>query len=31
MLDQLEAGDKISFVADKVGGQLTLMHLEVKK
>lgn len=31
MLDQVKAGDKISFIADKVGGQLTVTSLEVKK
>ena len=29
MLEQLKAGDKISFIADKVGGQFTVMQLEV--
>jgi Cu(I)/Ag(I) efflux system periplasmic protein CusF len=31
MLEQVKAGDKISFVADKIGGQLTVTKLEVKK
>jgi Cu/Ag efflux protein CusF len=30
MLDQLKAGDKISFFADMVNGQLTVMQVEVK-
>ena len=29
MLEQIKAGDKISFIADKVGGQFTVMQLEV--
>lgn len=31
LLEQVKAGDKISFVADKVGGQLTVTQIEVKK
>ncbi|RZI42533.1 copper-binding protein [Herbaspirillum sp. HC18] len=31
MLEQVKAGDKISFVADKMGSQLTVTKLEVKK
>lgn len=31
MLDQIKVGDKINFVADQVGGQLTVTQLEVKK
>ena len=31
MLDQVTAGDKISFVAEKVGGQITVTKLEPKK
>lgn len=31
MLDQVTAGNKISFVADKVGGQFTVTRIEVKK
>lgn len=31
VLDQVKAGDKISFVADKVGGQFTVTKVEVKK
>lgn len=31
MLEQVKAGDKVSFVADKVGSQLTVTKLEVKK
>jgi Cu/Ag efflux protein CusF len=30
MLDQVKAGDKVSFVSDKVGGLFTLMQIEVK-
>jgi Cu/Ag efflux protein CusF len=30
MLDQVKAGDKISFVSDKIGGQFTLMQIELK-
>lgn len=29
MLDQVKAGDKINFVASRVGGQLTVVQLEV--
>jgi Cu(I)/Ag(I) efflux system protein CusF len=29
MLDQVKAGDKISFVSDKIGGQFTLTQIEV--
>lgn len=31
MLDQVKAGDKIGFVADKVEGQLTVTQMEVQK
>ena len=31
MLDQVKVGDKISFVADKVGGQFTVVKLEVQQ
>jgi Cu(I)/Ag(I) efflux system protein CusF len=31
MLDQVKAGDKVSFVAEKVGGQFTVTQIEVKK
>lgn len=31
MLDQVKVGDKISFVADKVGGQFTVMQVDVQK
>jgi len=31
MLDQVKAGDKINFVADKVEGQFTVTQLEVQK
>ena len=31
MLDQVKVGDKISFVADKIGGQFTVTKIEVKK
>jgi Cu/Ag efflux protein CusF len=31
MLEQVKAGDKISFVAEKVGGQMTVTRLEVRK
>lgn len=31
MLDQVKAGDKIKFVADKVEGQFTVTQLEVQK
>jgi Cu/Ag efflux protein CusF len=30
MLDQVKAGDKVSFVSDKIGGQFTLLQIEVK-
>jgi Cu(I)/Ag(I) efflux system protein CusF len=30
MLDQVKVGDKISFVADKVNGQITVTQVEVK-
>lgn len=30
MLDQLKAGDKINFVADKVNGAYTVMRFEVQ-
>ena len=29
MLDQVKAGDKVRFTADKVGGQYTVMTIEV--
>jgi Cu/Ag efflux protein CusF len=29
MLDQVKTGDKINFVVNKIGGQLTVMQLEV--
>ena len=28
MLDQVKVGDKVSFVAEKVAGQLTVTHIE---
>jgi Cu(I)/Ag(I) efflux system periplasmic protein CusF len=31
MLDQVKVGDKISFVADKVNGQITVTRVEVKQ
>lgn len=31
MLDQLKAGDKINFVADKVGGRLTVTRLQMQQ
>jgi Cu/Ag efflux protein CusF len=31
MLDQVKPGDKVNFVADKVGGQFTIMKIELKK
>lgn len=31
ILDQVKAGDKVAFVAEKVGGQLTVTSIEVKK
>lgn len=31
MLDQVKAGDKIRFVADKVNGQLTMSQLQAAK
>ena len=31
MLDRLKAGDRIEFVADKVGGAYTVMQVEVRK
>ncbi|RJG05059.1 RND transporter [Noviherbaspirillum cavernae] len=31
VLDQLKAGDKIRFVADKSGGQFTVTRVEVRK
>ncbi|MES2535581.1 MAG: copper-binding protein [Pseudomonadota bacterium] len=31
MLDRVKAGDKINFIADKIGGQLTVTALEKAK
>ena len=31
MLEQVKVGDKIKFAADKVGGQFTVMQLELQK
>lgn len=31
MLDQIKAGDKVDFVADKVNGKLTVVQIETKK
>lgn len=31
MLDQVKAGDKVSFVAHKVNGRLTVVQIETKK
>ncbi|KIF81606.1 copper-binding protein [Noviherbaspirillum autotrophicum] len=31
MLDQVKSGDKVSFAADKVGGQLVISKIELKK
>ena len=31
MLDQVKAGDKIKFQADKIGGQYTVTKIEVPK
>jgi len=31
MLDQVKSGDKIKFVAEKVGGQYTVTHVEAVK
>jgi Cu/Ag efflux protein CusF len=31
MLDQVKAGDKVRFVADKISGAYTLMQLETVK
>lgn len=31
MLEQVKAGDQISFVADKIEGKFTVMQLDVKK
>lgn len=31
MLDKVKAGDKVSFVAEKVGGQFTVTRIEVKQ
>ena len=28
MLDQVKAGDKVRFTADKVGGQYTILRME---
>ena len=31
LLDQVKTGDKINFIADKIGGQFTVTRIEVKK
>lgn len=31
MLDRVKAGDKVSFIADKVGGQYVVTEMEVKE
>jgi Cu/Ag efflux protein CusF len=31
MLDKVKQGDKVSFVAEKVGGQFTVTQIEVKQ
>ncbi len=31
MLDQVKAGDKISFVAEKIGGKFTVTQIEARK
>ena len=31
MLDQVKAGDKVRFTADKVGGAFTITHIEAAK
>ena len=31
MLDQVKAGDKVAFIAEKVNGALTVTHLEAAK
>ena len=31
MLDQVKAGDKVNFIADKVGGQYVVTQIELKK
>lgn len=31
MLEQLQVGDKISFSADKIGGQFTVTQIEINK
>ena len=31
MLDQVKAGDKVKFVADKIGGQYTVTKIETVK
>lgn len=31
MLDQVKAGDQVRFSADRVGGQFTVMTIELKK
>lgn len=31
MLDQIKPGDKVSFVADKLGGQLIVTKIQVKR
>ena len=31
MLESVKAGDKVSFVAEKIGGQFTVTHLEARQ
>ena len=31
LLDQVKAGDKIRFVAEKIGGQFTVLRIEIAK
>lgn len=31
MLDQVKAGDKVNFIADKINGQITVTQIEAKK
>jgi len=31
MLDQVKAGDKVNFVAEKIGGNFTVVQIEVSK